>query len=316
MSPLLSKSRRDHRCNRKIYLKIFIGIGAILVFLIIWGLTFGNRLDIILYSPLISPKEWCEVQPCVEINIFGTKLILVKPSSSIFVYFLGFQTVFIGAYLLSIREGHASRVWWGIALLLWGLGAIFAGTSYQLFSYEIKCAGRQYCVWTSWWEIIYLILSVGSIDAMFIALTYSCITPKYRKISLAYALFSFFSYCIIVLVGAYLPNQFMISFELMVLFLVPNVLFFFLLNAWRYRRTLNPMDKSLTIMWISLGIIIGLYFLYYILGITDMLWNFGIWFSENDVLHIGLIAWMFYVYFTVSKYVKDRNSNDNKSLTS
>ncbi len=44
-----------------------------------------------------------------------------------------------------------------------------------------------------------------------------------------------------------------------------------------------------------IGVVIGLYFLYYLLGITPRLWAQGIWFSENDILHLSLIAWMVYI---------------------
>jgi hypothetical protein len=287
---------------------IVIILCAILVVLIYVVLFFFSRLDEILYSPIKTPEEWCEIQPCVEINIFGNKIIIVQPTSTFFVYFLGFITLFIGLYFIRIRNDQKSRLWWGIALLLWGLGALFAGTSYQAFSYEIKCAGRHYCVWTSWWEIIYLILSVGSINALNIAQSYSCTSEKRRRIISIYSLIVFIMYVIIVLIGAIIPVQFLVSFEFMLIFFAPNVLIFFILNVWRYYKNRNRMDLVLIIIWISLGIITFIYYLYFILDITQILWDRGIWFSENDVLHIGLIIWMVYIRLILPRHLVDLSS--------
>lgn len=291
--------------KNKYGLKFLFFLVLILPFLSIWGFLFANRLETLFYNPLITPEEWCQVQPCITFNLFGITITFVKPSSSLIVYFLGFQTTILGCLLFYFNKKEKSILWWGIALILWGLGALFAGTSYQAFSYEIKCAGNSFCTWTSWYEIIYLILSVGSVNSMLIAQIYSCIKIKNYKLFWIYAISNFVIYITIILIGAYIPIRFLISFELMVLFLCPNIGFFLILNIWRYKNNKNRMDRNLIMIWISLIIIIGLYFLYYILGITEFLWKFSFWFSENDILHIGLIIWISYIYFTVKNRIVD-----------
>jgi hypothetical protein len=49
------------------------------------------------------------------------------------------------------------------------------------------------------------------------------------------------------------------------------------------------------------------YWLYDKLDITSKLWakGSGIWFSQNDVLHISLILWMIYIASVVTGRVTD-----------
>jgi hypothetical protein len=232
-------------------------------------------------------------------------IILVQPSSTVIVYFLGILTIGVGLYFLRIRDDQQSRLWWGIALLLWGVGALLAGTSYQAFSYEIKCAGREYCTWTSWWEVIYLVLTVASADAMMMAEAYSCAAGRWRKVLWVYGLVNAVLYVIVVLVGAFVPVKFLISFEMLILFTAPTILIFFVLNGWRYCKLKGGLDLALLVTWIGLGITTGTYYLYLELGIAEELWAEGIWLSANDVLHIGLIIWMIYIALVVAKRVID-----------
>lgn len=267
----------------------------------------SNQLDKILYFPGITPEEWCESQPCIEVVIFSLTITIIQPSSTFFVYLLGFITIVIGVILLRNERGQKFVSWWGIALLLWGIGALLAGTSYQAFSYEIKCTGRPFCIWTSLWEIFYLIFSVGSVNAMLVAQSNLSEERKWGKIMEGYALGNFILYVFIVVIGSVIPVQFLISFELMILFLIPTILFLLIFNVKKYLVQKRHINFSLVIIWIALILIIGVYFLYYILGITEMLWEQGIWFSENDVLHISLILWMIYIYFVVNRFGKNLN---------
>ena len=277
-------------------------IFAFVFLLVLIILLYCNQLDTLLIFPAVTPEEWCVSQPCIEIDFFSIKIMLVQPSSTFFVYLLGFITIAIGIYLIKIKKNQKFISWWGIALLLWGIGAILAGTSYQALSYEIKCTGRAFCIWTSLWEIFYLIFSVGSVNAMLMA---QAQRDKWEKIMSGYAPANFVAYIIIVVVGAIIPVQFMISFELMLLFLAPTILFLLIINIRRCISLKIRIYRSLVIIWTSLILIIGFYFLYFMLDITNILWEQGIWFSENDILHIGLILWMIYIYLVVSKIEKD-----------
>ena len=49
------------------------------------------------------------------------------------------------------------------------------------------------------------------------------------------------------------------------------------------------------------------YFGYYAAGVTEALWDDGngFYFSANDVLHIGLIAWLVYVAVALGPTLRD-----------
>ena len=264
-----------------------------------------GRLDTLLTVPRQTGADWLKHQPFLSVELASRKFILVQPSSTFFVYFLGVLTIAVGLYFLRIKEHHQSRKWWGIALLLWGLGALLAGTSYQAFSYEIKCAGYPYCLWTSWWEIVYMIFSVASVNAILLAISYSSAVGKTRKWISIYAVVNMGIYFVTALIGAFVPLKFLISFELMLVFLAPSILFLFIFNLRRYLKYKNKMDLALVATWLWLGVTVGVYYLYLILGITEKLWERGIWFSENDVLHIGLIIWMLIIAFGLDKRIED-----------
>jgi cytochrome b561 len=65
------------------------------------------------------------------------------------------------------------------------------------------------------------------------------------------------------------------------------------------------MDLVLLGTWAWLILTISAYFLYYVSGLSQKLMALGVWFTENDVLHIGLIIWMLCIMRVVPRQVVD-----------
>lgn len=269
--------------------------------------SFGRLKSIPSDSPGLTSANWCENQPCKKLRIGSKEITLTQPFSTFLVYALGVLTVGAGCYFLLIRESEISRLWWGVSLLLWGIGALLAGTSYQAFAYEIKCAGRQSCSWTSWWEVVYLMFQQVSMNAMLAAVAYSCTEGATQTVLLAFALVSGVVYVFCTFVGGIVPIKSLITFSLMVWVSTPVLLIFLVLNGWRYYIYSDPMDLSLLCAWILLLLTSAVYWLYDELDITEKLWarGKGIWFSQNDVLHVCLILWVIYIATVVASRVKD-----------
>ncbi|MCJ7551873.1 MAG: hypothetical protein MUQ30_19560 [Anaerolineae bacterium] len=279
--------------------KSLIGILGLLL------LSSCGRLDLIPYSPAQTPEGFLAAQPTIDVVLGPIDIVLIQPTSTVFVYALGIVAIGAGARFWRRRGHQRSRLWWAIALVLWGAGALVAGTSYQALGYELKCAGRTLCTWTSWWEVVYLILSVASIDAMMLAVAYACTAGRWRKALTIYAILNAALYTGTVLIGALIPVKFLVSFELLIVVAVPSILAFLIINGWRYAGRKDAMDLVLLGTWIGLALVLGLYFLYAVTGLTQTLWARGLWFSDNDVLHIGLIIWMIYIDRVVARRITD-----------
>ena len=271
----------------------------------VWLSVFGRLKSIPHDDPDLTPENWCMEQPCMKIRIASKEMIISQPLSSFWVYFLGLLSVGVSLYFFEIQNGENSRLWWGISLLLWGIGALLAGTSYQAFGYEIKCAGRQVCSWTSWWELVYLMFQQVSMNAMLIAIAYSCAAGTFRVVLLCYASVSSLVYVILVCIGGMVPLKPLITFEFMLWVSSPVFFFFCFFNAWRYFMFRDTMDLVLLGSWIILLGTMTAYWIYSKQGITKKLWAKGFWFSENDVLHIFLIFWMIYILTAVAGRIED-----------
>ena len=252
-----------------------------------------SQIDELLYQPEITPQQWCDTMPCVE--LFSSGIILNQPGSSFLVYLLGVMWLWAGWRFWRIENRQASTYWWAIAMALGGIAALSAGTSYQAFSYELKCAGRALCTWTSGWEIAYLLIQVGSMNAMLIAVAYTCTTGAIQRRLILFACINTAIYFCVVAVGAYLPNRFMISFEMLVLFSTPAFFLYFFINGLGYLKHRSQTDRVLLGAWIIMVLTSVLYYVYFLLGYTEVLWSRGYWFSANDLLHVLMLVWVIYV---------------------
>jgi hypothetical protein len=283
--------------NSKVHFsKIAAGISGML-------LVSGCKLETLFYEPLTTPDEWCKTRPCIEINGF----VFNEPLGSFLVFLLAALWILSGVYFLRKLDNQKSRFWFGVSLLLGGIGAAQAGISYQAFSYMLKCAGREYCLLTNGFEVGYSLTQALSVSAMTAAIAYALAKKLLRKIILVYAIINALVYIVITIIGVVMPNKFLLSFEALMLFALPGILLVIILSGVRYLKNESPLDASLFMAGVLMILVQAAYFLYYAVGITQVLYQegAGFYFSENDVLHVGMILWLWYVVKTMGKNLKD-----------
>lgn len=250
----------------------------------------------------MTPQKFLEGMPSIPLTIGKSSFILIQPSSTLMVYGLGILTMILGILFLNNHRGQNSRKWWGIGMVLWGIGAIVAGSSYQAFGYELKCAARDLCLLTSWVEILYLWITIFSMNALLVAMTYRMHKKTQRKYLRFYALISCMLYSAWLLIGILTSNPFMLSYEALLLFLLPTIVLYF--GIILHRK--STVDRILKLTWILfLGVNVA-YFVWLFAGISVPLYqNVGIWLNENDILHLFLILWMGWQYKKVYPLLAD-----------
>jgi hypothetical protein len=265
-----------------------------------------GRIDELTYQPETTPEQWCDQRPCIQVG----DTVLNEPLGTFLVFLLAGLWIASGIYFLRTRRGQRSRQWLGIALILGGVGAALAGVSYQAFSYELKCAGLDLCRLTNGWEVGYSLTQACSVSAMLIAVAHACTTDRLRRGLIIYAVANAAVYLVVTIVGVLLPSATLLSFAVLMLFALPGILLVIVVAGRRYLATRDPMDRSLVIAAVFLVLVQVAYFAYYAAGITAVLWDdgSGFYFSENDVLHIGMIVWLWYVVAVVGRHLRDAST--------
>lgn len=259
-------------------------------------LTGCGRIDELQSSPPVTPQQWCEQRPCVDVG----GIVFTEPLGSFLVFFLAALWIGIGGYFLATRRGQRSRAWLGAALILGGIGAAQAGISYQAFGYELKCAGREVCALTNGFEVGYSLTQAWSVSAMLVAVGYACTRPSVRRAISWYALANALVYCVVLAAGVMLPSAFLLSFTMLMLFAVPGIIIVMVVS-WSANR--DVFTAAVLLIAVNVA-----YYAYWAAGVTATLYQGGegFYFSENDVLHVGYIAWLIFLAVRLGPTLADR----------
>ncbi len=230
-------------------------------------------------------------------------------------------SMLVGLRALRLRDGHRCRAgnslgrshvasgrsaslgccpaWWGLGLLLGGIGALLAGFSFQAFGYELKARGREVCLLTSGWEVGFNLATVAALQLGLVGFA-AAFAPG-RRVFPALAASSAAVFAGLTAWGVYGPVRFLVSFELVVLFCAPGTLLCVGLALRQPRATRRPLLTSFGLLAGSAAA----YYLFRLAGLTEELWEAGLWFSDNDVLHVGMILWLLHAGFKVLPVLRD-----------
>ena len=281
---------------------IFLGMTVTILAVCIFSNTGG-----LLMLPLTTPDQFLSGMPYTTLSILGKDVILIQPSSTILVYLLGLIMIAIGVYFLVTKKKQQSRYYWAFGLILWGISAIVAGTSYQAFGYELKCRGLEYCLFTSNFELVYMLLTAYCINYLVAATGYTSTEVSGRKRLMKFALIDSAIYSVYMFVGAVLPVKFLISYEGFMAFIGANFLIMFILNILHYKKHKDNLNRNLIYIWIGFLIVNIGYFVFLLGDIgANLSKNYGVWFNENDALHVLLILWSCLIFVLLRKDLNDK----------
>jgi len=297
--------------------------GMIVIFIIIGGLgllyfllaapDMDNLRDARTYGENGS-ATFCETVPCMQLG----SLMITQPGSTLIVIILALEYLAVGILVLQEAFRHGAcldngccfgspddddsgkaRAWWGYAFAMWGISVLFAGSSFQCLTFQIRCEGDPHgvskCVSEreDFCAQFYYILQACGMNLFVVARSYRAVRP-FSNMFKAYTAFHTFLYLVLVIFvpvfRGYLTN---------VVFIMPS---------YTLLRIVNVMcigDNVLHIAWSIMGASF-LVWLTYMKTAPYMTWwkDGGVWFSENDALHVCLIPFVPLAYWSVIR-VKD-----------
>ena len=283
--------------------KYGLWIGMLLAVL---AILLADRTASILMTPTITPAEFLNGMPSWTLSFFGQSFILIQPSSTLFVYLLGLIMIALGLVFLRTLNHQQSRRLFGIGLILWGIGTLLAGTSYQAFGYVLKCDGLEACTFTSKFELIYLLITGFSIDFMVAAIAYTSLIGQKQRVLINIALLHSIAYFFLLFLGVIVPIHLLITYEFFMAFYLGSFLVMFLLNIRHYRLHKDLLNQRLILIW-SLFLLVNVgYFIALFANFSATLYETtGLWFNANDVLHLLIIGWAFAIFYALKPTMKD-----------
>jgi len=225
---------------------IIVLLFSIISFIILFQFS---QIDRLLILPLIRGDMFLSQYPYIKLN----NLIIQQPTSTFFILLLAIITVGLGMYYLKNKNTKFS-IWLGINFIFWGVGAFLAGLSYQAFGYYLKCSIQEYCTFTNWVELLYMTFTVISINALLVAYSYLSNNKKIQNNLQNYALGSVALYSLFQGIGIVLPNQFMISYEGMLLFLSPNIIIMMWINFKNLNESLHKRLWNIWLLFLGVNI--------------------------------------------------------------
>ncbi|MFI3228743.1 MAG: hypothetical protein R3Y23_01080 [Bacillota bacterium] len=288
--------------NKKEWL-INIAMMAIMALFITLTCVLENT-ETLLLTPIITADAFLESMPYLTFNWFGNEVVLQQLSSTIMVEGLGLAIVVVGIIIAITKRANKTGLYWGIGLVLWGLGAAVAGVSYQAFGYELKAAGQEYVLFTSNWELSYMILTAFATNYMLVGTAYATTEGKVRKNLTIFAICHSIAYGFYMLIGAVFAIEFLISYFGFVVFVAIDFIIMFYLNVTHMIKYQDKFSKNLIWAWIDFAVAnIGYFICYWCSMGTKLYENYGVWFTENDVLHLLLLVWAIHFFIVLMSVV-------------